>query len=623
MSFRLDRLYIAEESSVGRAVAQTLGIMSGGVSSDTGRKGYIRVGNDIVTWARGHLLEAAEPEDYHAKYKRWSLDDLPIWPDDWKLVESKKKGAENQLKLIGQLLADRPKEVVHVGDPDREGQLIVDELLLHFKWTGPTKRLHVQAVAPEAIKKDLASLKDNKVYENLSAAAECRRRADWAVGMNLTRAATKALSGDPNLVLSVGRVQTPTLALVVKRDLEVEGSVAQHYFILKIKVENQQKETLELVYSPPESERIFSAQEANALAQGIKGLTGPLIRKYQVKTESPPKLFTLPTLQRLANQKWKWSLKKTLEVASSLYLKGVLTYPRTECPYLRDEQKEYLGKTLEAIAKLSELSLLAASASKTPIFRKSVYDSSKVEEHHALIPTVKKIDLSAVTEDEIKIYEAVSRRFIASILPDREYGSSEYSFFAKDLKFIQNYSATITQGWRVVEPLEKEDLLVPDLQNGEKVTVTSSEYEKKKVKPPAYFTEGTLQEAMESVSKLIEDSALRKFLQNSESRGLGTAATQHTIIEVLKDRGYLSVHGTSLKSTLLGRKLIQALPPELCNPRLTALWEQDLDGVAKGIIKPELFMKRTRNTIERHLEDIIKKGGSDIVKNDAPKNTRN
>lgn len=612
------RLYISEERTIGRAIAAVL--TAGGRFAQAPGDGFIRCGRDVVTWARGHLLEAAPPEDYSARYRTWNLDDLPIWPAEWQIKPSGKKGASDQLRVIGTLLKSSPAEVVHVGDPDREGQLIIDEILTHFGWGGKTLRMLVQAVEPEVIRRAMSSIKDNQKYRHLSAAAECRRRADWAVGMNLSRAASLALSADPKLVISIGRVQTPTLAIVVRRDLEIEGHVLSYYYTLVATLTEStgQGPEIELSHSPPDDQRITSERVAKELAGKAIGATGPLTVITERKREAPPRLFTLPTLQRVASARWKWGLKKTLDVASSLYLKGVLTYPRTECPYLPEEQKGYVTKTLAAIGDVADLTQLTEIVGKNPEFRKSVYDSSRVEEHHALVPTTKRPSLLSLTEDERNLYRLVAARYISNLLPDRVYDAFLFSFDGNGVPFRESFSKTVEPGWRRSEPLDRQEQQVPAFPTGDQVTVRRVDIKKERVKPPAHFTEGTLQAAMESAAKLVEDSALRAAMMNSPSRGLGTAATQYSIIETLKERGYVAQVGSTLRSTQLGRSVVASVPRELTDPRMTALWEQDLDGVAKGVIPPDLFLTRTKRAIVFALQAVVAQKGSGVISGSQP-----
>lgn len=563
------RLFIAEKPSLGRAIAENL------PGNSRNGDGFIQVGGDVVTWCFGHILEMPFPEAYNPKWKSWDLAHLPINPPYWKLEP--KPSAKDQLKTIKRLLAEA-SEVVNAGDPDREGQMLVDEVLEYLKCDLPTKRLLLSATDPATVKRELKRMQPNSKYRGLYEAGMGRSRADWLVGMNLTRAITKTLSAEH--MISIGRVQTPTLALVCRRCDLIENFVFKDFFDIVARVQAGGSEVA-LTHSPTkDEERIWKADEAKAIAGAIKGRETALNASKTRKKERPPRLFTLPELQKFASKHLKLSANDTLAVAQELYEKKLTTYPRTECSYLPKEQEGDVPAIVEAIGKGAD-DALASVAGKLgdPAPRASVFDTSKVEEHHAIIPTRKPVpgDLS---QRAAAIYRAIAMRYLLMLAPDREYDETVYRITLDDREYRARGQVTVSPGWTALAGKSSADTTLPEIPDGATVTVAGSEVTKRRTSPPDYYTEGTLIEDMGSVAKYVRNEKLRNVLK--ENSGIGTAATQAATIETLKTRGYIKVERGKIKVSELGRSMVHTLHPLLVNPDITAKWEMDLKKIADG-----------------------------------------
>jgi DNA topoisomerase-3 len=605
------RLFIAEKPSLARAIADVL------PGSQEKKNGYFAVGQDIVTWCYGHLLELAPPKAYNDAWAKWDVRTLPYRISEWKLVPKDGSFSRDQLKVIGSLLK-KATSVVNAGDPDREGQMLVDEVLEHYNWTGKTLRLLLNATDPESSRKALAGMKDNAEFRNLYVSAQCRSRADWLVGMNLTVAATKMLAED-NLV-SVGRVQTPTLALVVRRDLEIENFKPRSFWNIEVEVQTAKGVAI-LRYSPAdEDKRIWDKKDADKTVSGLNGLSVTLSVKSKESSERPPKLFTLPSFQREANKQFKWPVQKSLDVLQKLYEMQLTTYPRTDCDYMKSEQK---GEALRIAQMLLDTrgfdSVKPLAGSMAP--RDYIYDSSKVEEHHAIVTTSKKPDLARLKDfkdgpkniregDLLTAYNLVAQRFLMSLLPDYRYIETAIWFEKDGRVFIAKGEAPLNmdKSWRVLMP--KKTSLLPNLPNGTQGKVSSVKPVEGKTTPPDHYTEGELLADMGAVAKFVDDPKIKAILK--ETSGIGTAATQAGTIETLKKRGFVAAVKDNLISTPFGRSVVAALPQTVKDPGLTAVWEDALKRVALGDYDANEFMRRIDVFVERRIDDM--KGLAGTVK---------
>jgi len=583
------RLFIAEKPSLAKAIAAHF-------SRQTNRDGYIEVsGNDVVTWCYGHLLESLKPEEYDEKWKSWDLDKLPIRVGEWRLKPREDRDVKKQLKIIGELLK-KADTVVNAGDPDREGQLLVDEVLAYYGWKGKTLRLLLNATDPESVAKAISSMRNNSDFRNLSEAALCRSKADWLVGMNLSRAATKTFGKDK--VVSVGRVQTPTLALVVRRDLEIENFKPQTFYTLVAEVETSGG-TIKMEHAPKE-DRILDKKIATAIAASLKGKTVNLSIERSKKRELAPPPYMLATFQKDAEKELGLGAQAALDVLQQLYEAQLTSYPRTDHERLPPEQADNAIKIASAVINAG---FVKEAKGLIPLMQpnKRIYSLPKDAEHHGLVPTGKKpgADLPAKL---MKAYELVCRRFILSLLPDYEYEETTASFIHEKRKFSCSGEVPINlqKSWRALETKKTTPLdLRGDPKDGKVINV---EVKSGKTTPPKPYTEATLIADMRSVAKFVDDPKLKAILK--ETSGIGTAATQAAIIETLKKRGFIEVRRKNLISTPFGRHVVSRMPKAMKDPGVTAAWEDALGMIASGKYKPEDFMQRIDMFVSKQISEI-------------------
>ncbi|MHB1608445.1 MAG: DNA topoisomerase III [Acidiferrobacter thiooxydans] len=584
------RLFIAEKPSLGKAIAAQL------LGQKKAARTHIVCDNVTVTWAFGHLFELAEPDHYLAATvptngsgkKKWRLEDLPIMPQAWQKVA--KSSAKDQLASIKALLKDA-SEVVNAGDPDREGQLLVDEILEALKWRGPTKRIWLAALDPASVQKALASLKDNKAYAPLRDAAEARSRADWLVGMNLTRAYTLKSNGAG--VVSVGRVQTPTLALVVRRDAEIEAFVPTQFYVPVTTFRHQNGEYKATWKAPANfagldaEGRLISLPTAQDIAKAVAGKQGKVLSfESQDGQEGPPLPFTLSKLQAATSAKFGLSAQDTLNAAQALYEVHKLTsYPRTDCPYLPESQHADARLVLAAIATVNPaVAPLAQSADLS--LKSAAWNDKKIGAHHGIVPTSHdQVQISALSEAERQVYDLIVRAYLAQFYPPHAFTKTLTVTDAGGHQWLARGRVIKAIGWRSVmqpdrEKDEEEAQVLPLMKVGDPVAWVSGTIDHRVTKPPPRFTDGTLIAAMSSVHKLVTDPKIKARLK--ETSGLGTEATRANIIEVLLKREFLERKGKQVISTERGRLLVAALPEVLTDPGVTGLWEDALSEVAAG-----------------------------------------
>ena len=590
------RLFIAEKPSLAREIAANLGNKTGGSSAE----GFIRVGSgDVVTWCFGHMLENIPPEEYDGKWKSWDVSSLPIVVKNWKLKPKEKVG--KQLKVIQGLLKEAGT-VVNAGDPDREGQLLVDEVLDYYGWRGKTLRILLNATDEASVKKALASMRDNGDFKNLYSAALCRSRADWLVGMNLTRAATRTF-GKGDGVINVGRVQTPTLALVVRRDNEIANFKAQTFYNLSAKVKAEDNE-LTMEHSPKGELRIFDKKIAQALANEIKGKKFPLSIDKKKKREGAPLPYMLSTFQKDSEKFLGLGAKESLDVLQALYEAKLTSYPRSDHEKLPHEQAADATRIASAIVNAS----IVDAGPLLPLMQpsKRVYSLPKDAEHHGIIPTGKTPRDGQLDARHLKAYELVCKRFLLSLLPDYEFEETVVSFFHQERQFLQSGEVPINtqKSWRALEPKTSVKSMV---LKGEPKDALVQEVEIKtgKTTPPDAYTESSLIEDMRSVAKYVSDERLKARLK--ETSGIGTAATQAQIIETLKTRQFIKPVGKKLRATDLGKYVIEKIPAPLADPGVTAAWEDALSMVADGKYSAQDFMNRTEIFVQSQLNKILKR----------------
>lgn len=606
------RLFIAEKPSLGKAIAQFLPVRGSSQGPAGKPPTHIVAGDDVVTWCFGHLLEMAQPEDYDAAYKQWSFDTLPMVPEQWLLVP--KDSAKDQIKAIKALLA-KATSVVNAGDPDREGQLLVDELLEHLGNTKPVKRIWLASLDETNVRKALGDLRDNRDYRNLKLSAESRQRGDWLVGMNLTRAYTMAgRRGGYEGVLSVGRVQTPTLALVVNRDLAIENFQPKDFYQVQASIKAAGG-TFSARWKPSdvvpvdESGRLLDKTVADSVAAKVSGQAGKVVQFEAVeKKQAAPLPFSLSSLQLLANRKFGLGAQEVLDIAQELYEAKLTTYPRSDCNYLPETQ---LGDAAKILAGLpAEYADLVRQAD--PSRKSSAWNDSKITAHHAIIPTGQSAQLQG---KQAQVFDLIVRAYLAQFFAPYTYRQTSIVLDVAGETFAASGKVPLSPGWKAVygamveDEDESEDKAgdsdakqtLPALRDGEAVTCESASCQSKKTTPPARFTEGTLIQAMTNIHQLVEDPELKKRLK--ETAGIGTEATRAGILETLKKRKFFIEKGKQIISSDAGRKLVLALPEKVKSPGLTGLFEQLLDGIAEGKITADQFLAKQKEFVAKYVEE--------------------
>lgn len=585
------RLFIAEKPSLGRAIAAELG-----VTKTT--PAFQLCGSDTVTWCFGHILEQYDPQDYDDNLRTWRRRDLPIIPNEWKLRP--KKEAYTQLQVINHLLSEA-SSVVHAGDPDREGQLLVDEVLEHFHYTGPVQRIWLASLDSRSIQKALSTLKDNSNYANLRDAARARSQADWLIGMNASRAMTifGRETGHTDRVLSLGRVQTPTLALVVQRDREIKAFVPVDYLILQASLQNDAG-SFSATFKPSDTQtgldsegRLVDASIAQGIVDSVRGQTGIITSVTREKKKKPvPLPHCLSSLQKAASSKFGMTAQQVLDTAQSLYEKKLTTYPRTDCRYLPEEQFSDASRLITALSGVSGLEAMTAKADSA--LRGPVWDTKKITAHHAIIPTGEKPQ--SLTAQETNLYLMIAVQYFLQFYPPMSYEAQKIVVSINDTTWEARGRLILEPGWTGVAAEEDEDAKkkepeqsLPPVSSDTPVTCTDVAPLKKRSTPPSRFSEGSLIEAMANIHKFVSDASAKATLKENE--GLGTEATRASIIETLKGRKYIEPSGKSLVSTPLGQSLIDMTPGVLKDPVMTAQWEQRLEQIARGELTLDAFMQ--------------------------------
>lgn len=620
------RLFLCEKPSQGRDIAAVLG-------ASKKAEGCLRGNSTIVTWGFGHLLEQAAPEAYDPAYKRWALETLPIIPANWKL-EVKKDGRK-QFGVIRKLLKEA-SEVVVATDADREGETIAREILDQCQYRGKVARLWLSALNPESIRKALANLLPGDATYPLYQAGLGRSRADWLVGMNMTRAYTLlAQKQGYEGVLSVGRVQTPTLRLVVDRDRAIDNfvptpfwEVLGHFSVATGSFTARWKPRDETLLD--DAVRCINEAAARSLAQRAQGKQGQITHlETSRKKEAPPLVMDLATLQQEGSRRYGYGAQQVLDIAQALYeTHKATTYPRTDCRYLPESMLSEAEGIVKALLQ-SDQGLLSLR-NHLDLRRKSrVWNDSKITAHHGIIPTASRCDLSKMSEPERNLYDLICRHYLAQFMPLHEYDQTDVVVKLEGEDFAVSGRQVKVDGWKVVfskalgedaqedkdaESAEQKQVL-PPLTQGEACTAASIEVVSKRTTPPKPFTDGTLISAMKQVARHEPNETLKARLK--ESAGIGTEATRAGIIETLLKRGFVKKQKRALVSTATGQQLIDSLPALLTAPGMTALWEQSLDEVADGRLTLQEFMKRQEVLIQKLVQQAS--GITISVPSSAPK----
>ena len=625
-------LYIAEKPSLGRAIADVL------PKPHKKHEGYIEVGNgDVVSWCIGHLLEQAPPDAYDDKYKSWKMEDLPVVPEQWQLMP--KSSSRSQLSVLRKLVK-QADSLVHAGDPDREGQLLVDEVLSYLKVSqtklGQTQRLLISDLNPQAVKRALNQLRSNREFVPLSTSALARSRADWLYGMNMTRAFT--LQGRKvgyQGVLSVGRVQTPLLGLIVRRDETIEAFEPKPFYQVDAHLLTQAGERFTARWQPSEAcqkfmdeeGRVLSPRLADNVVERITGQPGLVTALEQKdKRQAPPLLYSLSSLQIDAAKRFGLSAKAVLDTCQSLYERHkLITYPRSDSRHLPKEQLKLAPGVVDAV--LNNAPALVQGADKPDLSIKSAaWNDSKVDAHHAIVPTDRKADLSKLNRDEVRLYEHIARQYLAQFYPHHLYQDTKVEVTIAGGLFTAKAKVTRSPGWKQLfasskasalgdkqgdetkaaasqgedkedEPLQSH---LPVLKKGEELFCERGERLDKMTQPPKHFTDATLLSAMTGIGRYVKDDAIRKTLKDTD--GLGTEATRAGIIELLFKRGFLVRQGKSIQATPAGRGLINSLPEAATTPDMTALWEQSLEAISHKSMRYQSFMEPLLANIHHLLE---------------------
>ncbi len=621
------RLFIAEKPSLARSIAAVLS------KPQENHKLYIQAGDDIVAWAAGHLLEQAMPEIYDEKYKRWNIADLPIFPDVWKLLV--KKDGKDLFDNIKTLLK-KADIVVNAGDCDREGQLLIDEILDFCGYKGQVLRILISDTNSEAVKMALDNLKPDSDFHGDRDAALARSRADWLHGMNLTRLYTKmaernGYNGGP---LRIGRVKTPVTALVVRRDEAIDAFTPKPFWLVKANI-SVQNGTFSATWKPKdvqdgldEEKRLIDKSVGDALVTRLKGKPA-VISKYECKKQSskPPVGFSLPKLQMIASKKYDLSPAKVLEICQKLYELGILTYPRSDCEFLPDAHHDDAQRVFDVIETLSSVRVPqnVDKCRNSPVF-----NSNKVQEHHAIIPSASCKITTPLDGDEALIFELVAMRYICFFLPDCEFLQINIIADIDGEIFTASGRQVLNDGWKSFDQdlQDKDDendndeeinsAPLPQSSEGESGSCNDINMLEKNTKAPARFSEASLLKAMNEVYRYVLDPEIKKILK--ETDGIGTAATQAGIIKELIDSGMLTKKGKNLISSPAARSLIHALPENITLPDLTAVWETYF----RKIKDAQMSIEEVINYIQDSIRDIISSAhpitvqGSDNAKSKKP-----
>jgi DNA topoisomerase-3 len=586
------RLFIAEKPSMALEIARNL------PGPLTRKDGYYETGDGIVTWLFGHVLQQAMPEEYDVKFKKWVLEDLPIIPDNWKLIES--KSCQKQLKIVKKLIREC-KLIIHAGDPDREGQLLVDEVLDYVKCRKKTQRLLLNALDSVSVRNALSNLEDNKKYSSLRDSALARQRADWLIGINMTRHYTlSAQRSGHKMTFPVGRVKTPTLALVVRRERAIGSFVPVDHFGIKATFNhangpiharwcpNEQLDGLDI-----DGRLTDHAVAKKYLDRFSKGGPARIVKAEAVKkSESAPLPLSLSALQIMAGKKFGYSPQVVLDTAQQLYEQKLTTYPRSDCNYLPMSQFDDAGSIIAAL-KNSGVPIYSLQRWVDVVnlsLKSQAWNDAKVTAHHAIIPTAVPADFSKLSEEAKNIYILISRSYVAQFMVSYDYLSLSIELSYVEEKFVAKGILVKQKGWKelFIESLEEPDdnadvdelVVLPAVKEKEEAQFSEAEICSKTTKPPRRFTQSTLLEAMRSIHKYVKDKTLASTLHDVS--GIGTEATRASIIKELIEKGFLIEQKKLLSPTEAACVLIDALPDELTFPDTTAMWEKKLQEIVSG-----------------------------------------
>lgn len=593
-------LVLAEKPSVGRDIARVLNCNNKG-------NGFIEGSKYIVTWALGHLVTLADPEAYDERYKAWRIEDLPMMPEKLKLVVIKQSGKQfNAVKT--QMSRKDVDEIVIATDAGREGELVARWIIEKSHVKKPLKRLWISSVTDKAIKDGFNKLKNAREYENLYASAVARSEADWFVGINATRALTCKF----NAQLSCGRVQTPTVAIIAKREEEIRDFKPKDFYGI-----TAEAKSLKLSWQDNNSKsfRSFDKEKIDKILASIRNKDAQIIEvDKSYKKNYSPQLYDLTELQRDANRMFGYSARETLSLMQRLYESHkVLTYPRTDSRYISSDVVDTLKDRVRACG-VGPYSKLTVKVLKNPIkANKHFVDNGKVSDHHAIIPTEQAVTLSSLNDRERKIYDLVVKRFLAVLYPPFEYEQTTIKAKIGEEIFIAKGKIVKSQGFKEVyennfqEEASEEDIseqILPNINKGDTIKVSNVLETKGQTKPPAFFNEGTLLSAMENPARYMSNESRDLIKTIGETGGLGTVATRADIIEKLFNTFLIEKKGKDIHVTSKGKQLLELVPVGLKSPTLTAKWEQKLSLISKGSLNKNVFINEMRTYAKEVVKEI-------------------
>ena len=605
------RLIITEKPSVARDIARVLGARSR-------KKGYIEGKGLRIAWCVGHMATLAEPVTYRKEWKRWSASTLPMIPEAFELAPI--GSSRDQFRVLRAQLRDgQIEEVVNACDAGREGELIFRYVYELAGARKPVRRLWLASMTDTAIRQAFKELRPGTEYDALGDAARCRSEADWLVGLNATRAMTiRCRQAGASELMSVGRVQTPTLAMIVEREQEIEAFEPQTFWQVYATFDaGEQPEGVERTYegtwTRKKEDRTFKKKEAVEVLEAIEGQTGEVVKiKHKDVKRSPPPLFDLTRLQREANQRFGFSAQKTLSLAQSLYEEHkLITYPRTDSNYLTTDMKAELPGVLEAIAVAPYQEFCEALLEDLPLYTgKRIVHDDEVGDHHAIIPTDRAPNLEKLDRDTRRVYDMIARRFIAAFYPKAVFATTKIATAVAGHVFATSGKVRKEAGWQVVDPppkykrgAKKREPILPSVARGDEVPVAEHRLHEGSTSPPKRYSENRLLGAMERAGSGLEDDVLRRAMKES---GLGTPATRASVIETLLKRDYIKRQGKTLRPMARGRALIGAIPsPVIKSPELTGQWEARLGQVARGETPREAFMAEVRELTRELIEAML------------------
>jgi DNA topoisomerase III len=610
-------LVVAEKPSVARDLASTLP----GSFKQAKDKTHLEGDDYVVTWAVGHLVGLAPPDEYDPKLKKWRFADLPILPDEFKLIPNDERSGK-QMRAIHRLMAsDEVETIVNACDAGREGELIFAYLYDLAPVRKPVQRLWLSSMTKSAIRDAFEHLRPGEELKSLEEAARSRSEADWLVGMNATRAASVRLRAAFDGAVSLGRVQTPTLALVARREEEIRNFVPEPYWLVEARFEASGERRYTGRYLA--GKRLPTEAEGQAVVDAVTGQAGEITKLEKTEQrEQPQLLYDLTSLQRHANSLYGFSARRTLGAAQRLYEEHkALTYPRTNSRFLTGDMVAEIKPTVELVggnAPYAEASKYVLSLDSLPLGR--VVNDAKVQDHHAIIPTNSSHDLSKMGSDEVKVYDLVTKRFLAIFHPEAVFERTRVETTVREQVFRTSGRRLVEAGWRAVygEMVEQDrpeddsggDQLLPRLEQGEGVQTLSVESMRKETQPPRRYSDASLLGAMETAGKDVDDAELREAMKDS---GIGTPATRASIIERLVDVGYIERDGRSLVATEKGIQVIRLLGDHaLTSPELTGSWERRLGLIEQGQDTRPAFMDDIKKFTTETVQELDKLKGVQI-----------